>query len=176
MKLKYFTILVLVIMPLTSCIKTSSIPTSKTQPLPSESPVESIKGYLRALEKRNFDKAYKYISLGYANNLDVESYKINMVNSLVKQYDWKLDSFDIKGVSKLGNQTYIIVDLDVNYNSVKTGQRVSKKIGIQYVLIPIEEAWKITSDSCIENCEQLEYETKEDIDDIFIQKQPLELN
>jgi len=53
---------------------------------------------------------------------------------------------------------------------------VSKKIGIQYVLIPIEEAWKITSDSCIENCEQLEYETKEDIDDIFIQKQPLELN
>lgn len=176
MNLKYFTLLVLVILLPTSCIQTSSIPVSKPQPLPSESPVDSIRGYLKALEKRNFDKAYKYISLGYANNLDVESYKINMVNSLVKQYDWKLNSFDIKGVNKLGNQTYIIVDLDVNYNSVKTGKRVSKKIGIQYLLIPIEEAWKISSDSCIKNCEEENNNDKEIKNGIFIKKQPLEIN
>lgn len=176
MNLKYFTLLVLVILLLTSCIKTSSIPTSNPQPLPSESPVDSIRGYLKALKKGNFDKAYKYISLGYANNLDVESWKITMKNTFVKPYDWKLENFDIKSVNKLGDQTFIVVDVDVNFKSVKTSQKVSKRIGIQYVLLPIEEVWKIISSNCIENCEQPEDETKEDIDDIFIQKQPLELN
>ncbi|MEE9213652.1 MAG: hypothetical protein V3U54_02505 [Thermodesulfobacteriota bacterium] len=153
MNLKYFALLVLVILLPTSCIKTSSIPTSQSQPLPSESPVDSIRGYLTALKKRDFNKAYKYLSLVYAKNLDVKSYKINMEN-LVKQYDYKLENFDIKGVSRLGDQAYIAVDLEVNYNSAETGQKVSKKTGIRYILFPIDDFWKITSDSCIENCEE----------------------
>ena len=152
---KLFSLLTLAfILGLSACVGASKSPSSGLK-LPSTSPAKVVGGYLDALGKSDFVKTYDFISPGYAGNLDKESYRINMEQGLVKKYNWSLLDFEIKGVRIVGSQAFVVAELGVQYKPVNAENQVQKKIEIQYVLAALDNKWKITSDSCISNCQAL---------------------
>jgi hypothetical protein len=130
----------------------SSTSSSSVLKLPPTSPARIVSGYLEALRDQDFEKAYEFISIGYAGNLDKESYKINMEHSLVKNYNWSLVNYEILGVKILGDQAFVVAELEVKLTPPKSKNQVHKKVRNQYVLNALENEWRITADNCVSNC------------------------
>lgn len=120
--------------------------------LPSTSPVKVVSGYLDALRRADFVKSYEFITVGYAGNLDKESYKINMEQSLVKRYNWSLVGYEIKGVRIIGDQAFVVTEIDVRFKPLDSKDSIRKKIEVQYLLASFGKDWKISADECISNC------------------------
>jgi hypothetical protein len=142
------------VLGLYACAGASKSPSANLK-LPSTSPAKVVDGYLDALEKADFVKTYDFISPGYAGNLDKESYQITMEQGLIKKYNWSLLDFEIKGVRIIGSQAFVVAELGVQFKPLNSDNQVQKKIEIQYVLAALDNKWKITSDSCISNCQSL---------------------
>jgi hypothetical protein len=147
------------VLGLYACAGASRSPSSLK--LPSTSPAKVVDGYLGALEKADFVKTYDFISPAYAGNLDKESYRINMEQGLVKKYNWSLLDFEIKGVRIVGSQAFVVAELGVQFKPLNSENQVQRKIEIQYVLAALDNKWKITSDSCISNCQALDDTTSQ---------------
>jgi len=120
--------------------------------LPSTSPVKVVSGFLDALRKADFVKSYGFITIGYAGNLDKESYRINMEQILVKRYNWSLAGYEIKGVRIIGDQAFVVTELEVRFKPLDSQKPIRKKIEVQYVLASFENEWKISAGECISNC------------------------
>jgi hypothetical protein len=129
-----------------------SVSSSPQLKLPSTSPVKVVSDYLGSLKKTDFVRAYEFISIGYAGSLDKESYKTNMEQSLIKKYDWSLLNYQIKGVRIIGDQAYVVTELEVQFKPLNSEKKIQKTIGIQYILAVLDSKWKIISDECISNC------------------------
>jgi len=134
---------------LSACASKSS---SSPLNLPSTSPAKVVDSYLDALKKADFLKTYEFIAVGYAGNLDKESYKLNMEQGLLKKYNWSLLNYQITGVRILGDQAYVYTQLGVEFKPVNSESKVQRNIEVQYVLTDLEKKWKITGDSCLTNC------------------------
>lgn len=150
---KSILLLLFLIIGLSACggiSKSSSSPFN----LPSTSPAKVVEDYLAALKKQDFLKTYEFISIGYAGNLDKESYKITMEQGPLKKYSWSLLNYQITGVRIIGDQAYVSSELGVQFKPLNSESKIQKTIEVQYVLAPLENKWKITSDYCVSNCSE----------------------
>lgn len=146
-------LLSILLITLSACavLETRGTTPPKAPKPPRTSPAKTVVGYLDALKEADFMEAYEFITMGYASNLDKESYKINMEQSLVKRYNWRLSNYEVLSVRILGSLSYVVARLSVQYSPANT-KPTTKTIDIQYELNPIDGKWKITADKCIENC------------------------
>jgi hypothetical protein len=152
---KIIALLILLLWPC-ACINVSTSPTppstAKTaQKPPATSPAEAVNYYLEALKKRDFGKTYDFISGGYAANLDRGSYEVNMKQSLDKSH-WTLLSYEVLGVQILGDQAFVLTELEVRFKPANSEKETQKKVRIQYGLTVSEKKWKISVSNCILNC------------------------
>jgi hypothetical protein len=139
---------------LSACVSvsTSPAPTLKhAEKPPTTSPSQVVNDYLNALKKRDFGKTYDFITSGYAANLDRESYEINMKQSLDK-YQWTLLGYQVLGVQILGDQAFVLTELEVRFKPANSEKETLKKVRIQYGLNILEKEWKISQSNCILNC------------------------
>ncbi len=145
--MKKLFILIVALLGLSGCI-TSTNPKSGPK-IPRTSPMHAVSGYLDALKDKNFKKAYSYISILYAGNLDEESYVLNMKNTLVDKSHWNLSNYRIESVQIFGEQAYVTAELDVSYRIPKNDELVNKTVEVQYVLSSMDNKWKINSDDLV---------------------------
>jgi hypothetical protein len=139
--------LIVVLLGLLGCVA-SKVPKSGPK-LPKTSPIHSVSGYLDALKDKNFNKAYSYITIIYAGNLDEESYVLNMKNTFVDKLNWNLSNYRIESVQIFGDQAYVTAELDVSYKLPKNDEHVNKTVKVQYVLSSKDNKWKINSDGLV---------------------------
>lgn len=111
--------------------------------------------YLEALKIRDLGKTYEFVSSGFAANLDIESYKTNMKQSLDK-FSWNLLSYQILGVQRLGDHALVVAELEVQFKPLNSAKETQKKINHQFGLIVVDDKWKISQVYCISNCESIE--------------------
>lgn len=139
--------LIVVLLGLLGCFASK---TPKSGPkLPKISPIHTVTGYLDALKGKNFNRAYSYITILYAGNLDEESYVLNMKNTFVDKLNWNLSNYRIESVQIFGEQAYVTAELDVSYRLPKNDELVNKTVEVQYVLSSIGNKWKINSDGLV---------------------------
>lgn len=137
-----------ILIGLFSCVKTSSKPPFAPK-LPKASPIRAVEGYLDALKRNNFNKAYNYITFMYAGNVDKEGYVLNMKNSLGK-INWNLLNYEIQGVRILGLQAFVTAELNVHFKPPDKEESVEKTVDVQYILFSKDNKWKINADDLIE--------------------------
>jgi hypothetical protein len=145
--MKKLFLLILVLLGLLGCY-TSTKPKSGPK-IPKTSPIHAVSGYLDALKGKNFNKAYSYISILYAGNLDEESWVLNMRKTLVDKSNWNLSNYRIESVQIFGEQAYVTAELDVSYRIPKNDELVNKTVEVQYVLSSMDNKWKINSDDLV---------------------------
>jgi hypothetical protein len=148
---KSFLFLLLLFIGASGCTRISDTSSSQLN-IPSTSPAKVVSDYMDALKRQDFSKTYEFITIGYAGNLDRESYKINWEQGFIKKYNWNLLDYQIMGVRIIGNQAYVYTQLTVEYKPLNSEAKVQKNIEIQYVLSDMEKEWKIAGDNCISNC------------------------
>lgn len=147
--MKRFFLLIVVLLGLLGCFA-SKTPKSATK-RPKTSPIHTVTGYLDALKGKNFNKAYSYITILYAGNLDEESYVLNMKNTFVDQLNWNLSNYRVESVQIFGEQAYVTAELDVSYRLPKNDEHINKTVEVQYVLSSVDNKWKINSDGLVGN-------------------------
>ncbi len=147
--------LLVVLLGLSACVSVSTSPTPSTvkhnEKPPVISPSQVVSDYLEALKKRDFRKTYDFVSSGYAANLDKESYEINIKQSLDK-YQWTLLGYQVLGVQILGDQAFVLTELEVRFKPATSEKETQKKVRVQYGLTISEKKWKISQSNCILNC------------------------
>ncbi len=148
-----FTILI----GLSACVTVSKSSNSTTVKSPNVkppdvSPSQVVGNYLEALKKSDFQKAFEFISIGYAGNFDKEGYEINMKHDLVEKHHWTLLNYQVLGAQVFGDQAFVVADLEVKFKPDNSENETQKKISVQYGLAVLEKKWKIASDKCISNC------------------------
>ena len=148
---KSIVLLLFLTIGVSGCTGVSTTSSSRLN-LPSTSPAKVVSDYMEALKRRDFSETYEFITIGYAGNLDRESYKINWEQGFIKKYNWNLLDYQVMGVRIIGDQAYVYTQLAVEYKPVNSEKKVQKKIEIQYVLSNLEKQWKIAGDNCISNC------------------------
>ncbi len=140
---------------LSACVSVSTPPTPSTgkhyEKPPDASPSQVVSDYLDALKKRDFAKTYDCISNVYAANLDKKNYEVNMRQSLDK-YHWTLLNYQVLGVQILGDQAFVLTELEVQFRPANSEKETQKNIRVQYGLIISEKKWKISQSNCILNC------------------------
>jgi len=139
---------------LSACVSVSTSPVSSvkhTEKLPDTSPAQVVSDYLEALKNRDFGKTYDFISSGYAANLDRKSYEINIKQDLDK-YHWTLLGYQVLGVQILGDQAFVLTELEVRFKPTNLEKETQKKLRVQYGLTALEKKWKISQSNCILNC------------------------
>jgi len=110
------------------------------------SATEVVNIFLEALKNQDFGTAYDQI---YAFSSDREGY-INRMNGLSQELGLKLIDYKILGTQLFKDTAIIVAELQTQRN-IDGG--IEKKVTRnKYDLKVFEEKWKITKDSCIENC------------------------
>ena len=147
--MKYFIILFLVF---GSVYFSSCAPkTQSTQKYPEKvktdvSATEVVNIFLEALKNKDFGTAYDQI---YAFSSDREGY-ISRMNEISQELGLKLLSYKILGTQLFKDTAIIVAELQTERN-IDGG--IEKKVTRnKYDLKVFENEWKITKDSCIENC------------------------
>lgn len=150
--------LLLVFSTLQACVQTTlsgdPVPKKETFTMPSTSSTKVVEAYLKALEKQDFRKAYKYLTIGYASNLDIDGYELNMRKGYVEKLQWSLLKFEILGVRNIGTQSYVVTQMGVKYRPVNSESIKIRNYKAQYTLGVNDKKWVITGDKCIESCEE----------------------
>lgn len=142
-----------------SCVQTTETggpppPRSIRIKLPSTSPNRVVEGYLEALKKENFGKAYRFITMGYAGNVDREGFEINMRRGLVEKLEWLLLNYEVIGIKILGDRAYVVAEISTKYKPLNSQSFKLKNVRVQYDLGIIDKSWLILGDKCILNCEE----------------------
>jgi len=145
--------LLVVLLELSACVNVSTAPTplKHAEKPPATSPAQVVSDYLEALKQGDFGKTYDFISIGYAANLDKQSYELNMKQSLGK-YHWTLLGYQVLGVQILGEEAFVLTELEVRFKPANSEEETQRKIRVQYALSVLEKKWKISQSNCILNC------------------------
>ena len=151
--MKIIALLVLLI-GFSACVTVSTSPnTSSKKPvekLPDTSPSQIVSGYLEALKKGDFQKAYDFVSIGYAGNFDKQGYEVSMKQDLIEKRHWSLLNYQVSGAQIFGNEAFVTAELEVKYKLTDSEKEIQKKIRVQYRLNILEKKWKISSDKVLE--------------------------
>lgn len=106
-----------------------------------------VKIFLESLKSKDFSKAYDNI---YIVNSDKEGY-IARMESVSSQTGTKLLGYKILGSQLFRNSAIIVAELQISQRSFDN-ENVIRITRNRYDLSLIEDSWKITKDTCIENC------------------------
>jgi hypothetical protein len=154
-KTYYALISALMLTALLSCVgkPEPEIPERKTL---DPSPTKVVEEFLKAQQKEDFKRAFKYV---YAPYTDEEGYVIQMKNY------FKDNQISILDYHVLGTQIYdrtaiVIVELKQKLKSPKTGAVIELNQKSQYDLGIFEDKWKVTAGICFENCIEQEKDLK----------------
>ena len=110
------------------------------------SATEVVNTFLEALKTQDFGTAYDQI---YAFSSDREGY-ISRMNGMSQELGLRLISYKILGTQLFKDTAIIVAELQTERN-IDGG--IEKKVTRnKYDLKVFENQWKITKDSCIENC------------------------
>ena len=110
------------------------------------SATEVVNTFLEALKTQDYGTAYDQI---YAFSSDREGY-ISRMNGLSEELGLRLLSYKILGTQLFKDTAIIVAELQTERN-IDGG--IEKKVTRnKYDLKVFENQWKITKDSCIENC------------------------
>jgi hypothetical protein len=131
-----------------SCADKTITETNPERPTYKPSPTEVTESFLKALKEGNFGKAFDY---AYVPSSDKEGYIIRMSN-IYKDNQIKVNSYRILGTQIFGLSATVVVELDTTFKSPSTGKLVTLVQKSKYSLGLFDKKWKVTSDSCFENC------------------------
>lgn len=120
------------------------------------SPTKVVEELLKAWQKEDFKRAFKYV---YAPYTDEDGYVIQMKNYF-KDNQISIIDFNIIGTQIYDRTSIVIVEQRQKLKSPKTGSVVELNLRSQYDLGIFDEEWKVTSGICIENCIEKEQELK----------------
>jgi len=133
---------------ISSCVDKIISDTNLERPTFKPSPTEVVDSFLKALKDENFDKAYEY---AYIPSSDKAGYVIQMRN-IVKENQIKIKSFQILGTQIYDLTATVVVELDSSRKSPNTGNMVNLNQKMKYNLGVFNKKWRVTSDTCFENC------------------------
>ena len=110
------------------------------------SATEVVKIFLNAFKEQDFNAAYDQL---YVLNTDREGY-ISGVERVYQETGIRLLGYTILATQLFKDNAIVIAELETE-RPIENGveKRISRS---QYDLVLIKDEWKITRDSCIENC------------------------
>jgi hypothetical protein len=120
------------------------------------SPTKVVEELLKAWQKQDFKRAFKYV---YAPYSDEEGYVIQMQNYF-KDNQISIIDFHVLGTQIYDRTAIVIVELRQKLKSLETGAMVELNQKSQYDLGIFEDEWKVTAGICFENCIEKEKELK----------------
>lgn len=150
---------VLIVLPITGCGKKSEpeyiaeAPEVQRKDI-KPTPTEVVKDYLNAIKGKNYEKAYKYVSVPYT---DKAGY-INQMKNTLADNNFSLISYRMLATQIYDRTSTVVVELSTQRKSPTSGSLINLNQTSQYSLGVFEDKWLITSDSCIEGCIEVEKE------------------
>ncbi|HSE83228.1 MAG TPA: hypothetical protein VLB01_01610 [Thermodesulfobacteriota bacterium] len=134
---------------LAGCAGVSDVPEpNSVRSRPGTSPTKVVAGFLDALKKDDFGKAYEFV---YAPFADRDGYILQMKN-LVKDHNISFLDYSILGSRILGDTAIVVAELEVELKPRNSDTAIHEKWRNQYDLSIMDGKWRITSDKCILNC------------------------
>jgi len=156
MRNKHYSFIVLVLLAfLISCGKKPP-PEVPERKVLNPSPTKVVEELLKAWQKEDFKRAFKYV---YAPYSDEDGYVIQMKNYF-KDNQITILEFNILGTQIYDRTSMVIVEIKQRVKSVKTGSVVDLTQRSQYDLGIFDDKWKVTSGICIKNCIEQEQPLK----------------
>lgn len=120
------------------------------------SPTKVVEELLKAWQKEDFKRAFKYV---YAPYSDEDGYVIQMKNYFKDNQITILD-FHVLGTQIYDRTSMVIVEIKQRVKSVKTGSVIDLTQRSQYDLGIFDDEWKVTAGICIANCIEQEQPLK----------------
>ena len=146
--MKNLILIILLLLPISliSCVKKQK---SSNYPKITKTDVSAtnvVKTFLESLKTDNFGKAYDQI---YILSSDKEGY-INRMQLLLKEEKVKLVNYNILATQLFRNTAIVVAELETQH-TLENGieKRFTRN---KYDLKLLDDKWKITKDTCIENC------------------------
>jgi len=146
--MKNLILIILLLLPITliSCVKKQK-PSSAPQIAKTDvSATDVVKTFLESLKTDKFGKAYDQI---YVVSSDREGY-ISRMQLLLEERQVRLVNYKILATQLFRNTAIVVAELETQH-TLENG--IEKKFTRnKYDLKLFEDKWKITKDTCIENC------------------------
>ena len=120
------------------------------------SPTKVVEELLKAWQKEDFKRAFKYV---YAPYSDEDGYVIQMTNYF-KDNQITIVDFHVLGTQIYDRTSIVIVEIKQRVKSVKTGSVIDLTQRSQYDLGIFDDKWKVTAGICIANCIEQEQPLK----------------
>ncbi|HVY54263.1 MAG TPA: hypothetical protein VHC46_00750 [Thermodesulfobacteriota bacterium] len=152
---RYSVIILVVLAFIISCVKKPppEIPERKAL---DPSPTKVVEELLKAWQKEDFKRAFKYV---YAPYSDEDGYVIQMKNYF-KDNQISILDFNILGTQIYDRTSIVVVEIKQRVKSLKTGSVIDLTQRSQYDLGIFDNKWKVTSGVCIKNCIEQEQPLK----------------
>ncbi len=146
--MKNLILIILLLLPISliSCVKKQKSSNYPQIAKTDVSATDVVKTFLESLKTDNFGKAYDQI---YILSSDKEGY-INRMQLLLEEEKVKLVNYNILATQLFRNTAIVVAELETQH-TLENGieKRFTRN---KYDLKLLDDKWKITKDTCIENC------------------------
>ena len=146
--MKNLILIILLLLPISliSCVKKQKSASYPKIAKTDVSATDVVKTFLESIKNDNFGKAYDQI---YIISSDREGY-VSRMQLLLEEEKVKLVNFNILATQLFRNTAIVVAELETQH-TLENG--IEKKFTRnKYDLKLLEDKWKITKDTCIENC------------------------
>jgi len=146
--MKNLILIILLLLPISliSCVKKQKSSNYPQIAKTDVSATDVVKTFLESLKTDNFGKAYDQI---YILSSDKEGY-ISRMQLLLEEEKVKLVNYNILATQLFRNTAIVVAELETQH-TLENG--IEKKFTRnKYDLKLLDDKWKITKDTCIENC------------------------
>jgi len=146
--MKNLILIILLLLPISliSCVKKQKSSNYPKIAKTDVSATDVVKTFLESLKTDNFGKAYDQI---YILSSDKEGY-ISRMQLLLEEEKVKLVNYNILATQLFRNTAIVVAELETQH-TLENG--IEKKFTRnKYDLKLLDDKWKITKDTCIENC------------------------
>lgn len=146
--MKNLILIILLLLPISliSCVKKQKSASYPKIAKTDVSATDVVKTFLESLKTDNFGKAYDQI---YILSSDKEGY-ISRMQLLLEEEKVKLVNYNILATQLFRNTAIVVAELETQH-TLENG--IEKKFTRnKYDLKLLDDKWKITKDTCIENC------------------------
>ncbi len=146
--MKNLILIILLLLPISliSCVKKQKSASYPKIAKTDVSATDVVKTFLESIKTDNFGKAYDQI---YIISSDREGY-ISRMQLLLEEEKVKLVNYNILATQLFRNTAIVVAELETQH-TLENG--IEKKFTRnKYDLKLLDDKWKITKDTCIENC------------------------
>lgn len=146
--MKNLILIILLLLPISliSCVKKQKSASYPKIAKTDVSATDVVKTFLESIKTDNFGKAYDQI---YIISSDREGY-VSRMQLLLEEEKVKLVNYNILATQLFRNTAIVVAELETQH-TLENG--IEKKFTRnKYDLKLLDDKWKITKDTCIENC------------------------